>query len=61
MPARMTDQEWEAQNGSLSPAEARAQGLCWHCSGKGANFSAFAGERIKTPCPECRGNGKAKP
>jgi hypothetical protein len=28
MPARMTDQEWEAQNGSLSPGEATARGLC---------------------------------
>jgi DnaJ-class molecular chaperone len=57
----MTDEQWEAQNGSLSPQEARAQGLCWHCSGKGANYSAFGGERITAPCPECRGTGKARP
>ncbi len=35
MPHPMTDQQWEAQNGSLSPDEARARGLCWCCSGNG--------------------------
>ena len=60
MTGRLTDRQWEAQNGSLSPDEARAQGLCWHCSGNGVNYSAFGGERIAAPCPECRGNGKAK-
>lgn len=60
MAKRMTDQQWEAQNGSLSPGEADGQGLCWHCSGKGANYSAFGGNQIKVNCPECRGDGKAK-
>lgn len=60
MANRMTDQQWEAQNGSLSPAEARTQGLCWHCSGKGANYTAFGGAQRKVPCPEYRGDGKAR-
>ena len=60
MPARMTDQEWEAQNGSLSPDEARAQGSCWHCSGKAANWTAFGGVQRKVDCPECKGSGEAR-
>lgn len=59
--SQMTDHEWEAQNGALSPDEARARGLCWHCSGKGANYSAFGGARLTVPCPECKGDGKARP
>jgi DnaJ-class molecular chaperone len=55
MSGRMTNQEWEAQNGALSPAEATAQGLCWHCSGKGANYTAFGGVQRKVNCPECKG------
>jgi DnaJ-class molecular chaperone len=58
MSGRMTNQQWEAQNGALHPDEARAKGLCWHCSGKGANYSAFGGEQIKVTCPECKGTGK---
>lgn len=54
----MTDQQWEAQNGALHPDQARAQGLCWHCSGKGANYSAFGGDHITVTCPECKGTGK---
>lgn len=60
MPGRMTDQEWEAQNGNLSPAEATARGLCWQCSGKKKLFSAHGRERIAVTCPECRGDGKAR-
>lgn len=60
MPALMTDQEWETQNGGLSPGEARAQGLCWHCSGKGASWTAFGGVQRKVDCPECRGDGKGR-
>jgi DnaJ-class molecular chaperone len=60
MPDRMTDQEWEAQNGNLSPEDADAQGLCWGCSGQGVNFHAFGGVQRKAPCPECRGNCKAR-
>ncbi|MFM9703613.1 hypothetical protein [Streptomyces galilaeus] len=56
----MTDEQWEAQNGSLSPDEASARGLCWHCSGKGTNFTAFGGDQRRVRCPECRGTGKAK-
>ncbi|MFF9175964.1 hypothetical protein [Streptomyces sp. NPDC014793] len=56
----MTDEQWEAQNGNLAPDEARAKGLCWHCSGKGANYTAFGGVQRTVRCPECRGNGKAK-
>lgn len=56
----MTDQQWEAQNGSLSPAEARARGLCWHCSGKGVLYSAFGGDQIEVACPERCNGGKAR-
>lgn len=56
----MTDEQWEAQNGGLSPIEAKARGLCWQCSGKGKLFSAHGGERIKVACPECRGDGKTR-
>ncbi|WP_281946100.1 hypothetical protein [Streptomyces olivaceus] len=55
----MTDEEWEAQNGSLSPEQARARGLCWHCSGKGANWTAFGGVQRKVTCPEKCRNGEA--
>lgn len=58
---KMTDRQWEAQNGSLHPADARAQGLCWHCSDKKANWSAFGGDHVKVTCPECKGDGKARP
>ncbi|MGW2048584.1 hypothetical protein ACWCPF_25885 [Streptomyces sp. NPDC001858] len=57
----MTDQEWEAQNGALSPEEARAQGLCWHCTGKGKLYTAFGGDQVTVPCGECRGDGKDRP
>ncbi|NED75363.1 hypothetical protein G3I51_24170 [Streptomyces sp. SID9944] len=57
----MTDEEWEAQNGSLSPAEATARGLCWKCSGKRKLFSAFGGERLAVTCSQCGGTGKAHP
>lgn len=60
MPDRMTDQEWEAQNGNLAPDEATARGLCWHCCGKGANFTAFGGVQRKVPCPECSSSGEAR-
>jgi DnaJ-class molecular chaperone len=60
MANRMTDQEWEAQNGSLHPDEARARGLCWHCSGHGANYTAFGGIQRKVTCPECRSDGEAR-
>ncbi|MFE1111234.1 hypothetical protein ACFW5U_35860 [Streptomyces rochei] len=60
MPRKMTDQEWEAQNGSLSPDEATARGLCWQCSGKGANFMAFGGVQRKVRCGTCKGDGKAR-
>jgi len=60
MPGQMTDQQWEARNGSLAPDEATAQGLCWHCSGNGANYSAFGGQQITVRCPECAGTGKAQ-
>lgn len=56
----MTDEEWEAQNGSLSPAEATAQGKCWKCSGNKKLFSAFGGEKFSVPCDECRGTGEAR-
>lgn len=55
MPGRMTDQEWEAQNGGLGPAEAHAKGLCWHCTGNGNLYSAFGDDQITATCPECRG------
>lgn len=57
----MTDRQWEAQNGALHPDTARARGLCWHCSGKGALCTAFHSEHVKVPCPDCKGNGKARP
>ncbi|MFF5473349.1 hypothetical protein [Streptomyces achromogenes] len=56
----MTDEQWEAQNGSLSPGEARARGLCWQCSGKGKLFTAFGGVQRKVHCPECKGDGDAR-
>ncbi|WP_176986473.1 hypothetical protein [Streptomyces sp. 2231.1] len=37
-----------------------ARGLCWHCSGKGADYTAFGGVQRTVRCPECRGDGKAK-
>ncbi|MFF8589981.1 hypothetical protein ACF061_00835 [Streptomyces sp. NPDC015220] len=61
MPHPMTDEEWEAQNGSLPPAQATARGLCWKCSGKRRLFSAFGGDQFSVPCSECDGTGKAKP
>lgn len=57
--ANMTDREWEAQNGSLSPGEATARGLCWQCSGNGVLYSAFGGKRITAKCGECKGTGRA--
>lgn len=60
MPARMTDQEWEAQNGSLSPGEATACGLCWCCTGNGVLYTAFGGIQRKVNCRECHGDGKAR-
>ncbi|MFI9344943.1 hypothetical protein ACIG0D_27310 [Streptomyces sp. NPDC052773] len=60
MAPRMTDEQWEAQNGRLSPGEATARGLCWCCSGNGFLFSAFGGKQIKTRCPERCDHGKAK-
>ncbi|MFI9598908.1 hypothetical protein ACIHCX_03335 [Streptomyces sp. NPDC052043] len=60
MTARMTDQQWEAQNGSLSPNEANMRGLCWHCSGKGANWTAFGGVQRKVTCGVCLGDGKSR-
>lgn len=60
MPARMTDQQWEAQNGSLSPGEATAHGLCWCCTGNGVLYTAFGGHQRKVNCRECRGDGKAR-
>jgi hypothetical protein len=59
MANRMTDQQWEAQNGSLSPSEAQAQGLCWCCTGNGILYTAFGGEQRKVACPERCDNGKA--
>lgn len=56
----MTDEQWEAQNGSLSPDEAHARGLCWCCTGNGVLYTAFGGVQRKLPCGECRGNGKAQ-
>lgn len=60
MPQRMTDQEWEAQNGSRSPSEAQARGLCWCCTGNGVLYTAFGGDQRKVPCPEKCDNGKAR-
>lgn len=56
----MTDEQWEAQNSSLSPNEAHAQGLCWCCTGNGVLYTAFGGAQRKLPCGECRGDGKAQ-
>ena len=56
----MSDKQWEKQNSSLGPDEARAKGLCWHCGGNGKLHSAFGGQQIVTVCPECQGRGKAK-
>lgn len=56
----MTDQQWEKQNKSLSPAAAERKGLCWQCAGNGVLYSAFGGEQIVTTCSECTGTGKAK-
>lgn len=56
----MPDQEWEAQNGRLSPGEAQARGLCWCCTGNGVLYTAFGGEQVEVPCGECRGDGKAR-
>lgn len=60
MPKRMTDQEWEAQNGGLSPAEAAAQGKCWCCTGNGKLYTAFGGTQRVIDCRECRGTGDAQ-
>jgi hypothetical protein len=54
----MTDQEWEAQNRSLSAAEAQTQGLCWCCTGNKKLFTAFGGVQREVDCGECRGTGK---
>ena len=56
----LTDQQWEAKNGRMHPDKARAQGKCWHCSGNGANYTAFGGEQRTVVCPECSGSGRAK-
>lgn len=56
----MTDQQWEAQNGALHPDTARARGLCWHCGGVGALYTAFGSEHVKVTCPDCEGTGKAR-
>jgi hypothetical protein len=56
----MTDQEWEAQNDSLSPGEARARGLCWCCQGRGVLYTAFGGVQRAVTCPEKCDNGKAR-
>jgi DnaJ-class molecular chaperone len=56
----MTDEQWEAQNGPLSPGEAAARGLCWQCTGNRVLYTAFGGVQRKVPCRECRGTGKAK-
>ncbi|GHD70270.1 hypothetical protein GCM10010317_077230 [Streptomyces mirabilis] len=58
MSGRLTDQEWEAQNGTLSPAEASTKGLCWCCTGNGVLYTAFGGVQRKVNCPECKGTGK---
>jgi DnaJ-class molecular chaperone len=55
----MTDEEWEAQNRYLSQNEALMLGLCWHCGGQGANWTAFGGVQRKVTCGLCLGNGKA--
>jgi len=60
MPKRMTDQEWEAQNGGLSPSEAVARGLCWCCTGNGVVYTAFGGVQRTVACPEKCDNGRAR-
>lgn len=60
MTNRMTDQEWEAQNSSLSPDQATARGLCWCCTGNGVLYTAFGGVQRTVPCPERCDNGKAR-
>lgn len=55
----MTDQQWEAQNSTLSPAACKRRGLCWQCGGKGSLYTAFGGEQKTVVCNECAGNGKA--
>ncbi|MET9150041.1 hypothetical protein ABZX82_01980 [Streptomyces griseoflavus] len=60
MPHPMTDQEWEAQNSSLSPDEATARGLCWCCQSSGILYTAFGGVQREVPCPEKCDNGKAR-
>lgn len=60
MPQTMTDQEWEAQNGSLSPEQARARGLCWCCNGNGVLFTAFGGVQRRVRCPEKCDNGRTR-
>ena len=60
MPTRMTDDEWEAQNGGLSPDLAAAQGKCWKCSGHKKLFSAFGGDQFSVTCDECSGTGEAR-
>ncbi|MEU6552094.1 hypothetical protein ABZ915_17685 [Streptomyces sp. NPDC046915] len=56
----MTDEQWEAQNGSLSPIEAVAKGLCWCCTGNGVLYTAFGGVQRTVACPEKCNSGKAK-
>lgn len=56
----MTDEQWEAQNGRLTPDQARAAGLCWCCCGNGVLYSAFAGEQIVVGCPERCNNGRPR-
>ncbi|WP_405964823.1 hypothetical protein OG713_34810 [Streptomyces sp. NBC_00723] len=60
MSGRMTDRQWEAQNGTRSPLEAQEQGLCWHCSGNGVLYTAFGGIQRKVDCPERCVNGKPR-
>lgn len=60
MAPQMTDEQWEAQNGGLSPDEARTRGLCWLCNGNGALYTAFGGIQRTVPCRECPGDGKAQ-
>ncbi|WP_159107493.1 hypothetical protein [Streptomyces rubrogriseus] len=60
MPQSMTDQDWEAQNGSLSPEQVQARSLCWCCRGNGVLFTAFGGVQRRVPCPEKCDNGKAR-
>lgn len=60
MTSRMTDQQWEDQNGNLSPDEARARGLCWCCQGNGVLYTAFGGVQRAVPCPEKCSNGRSR-